>query len=98
MELHEEDVITYEGKDELLTYRLSMPSTFRVQELKDAIARNFENFDGVSSSCRMLSHSSPGWRSGEITVTIEVKVEFKEIDSDLQKQPDSLEELRRLDA
>jgi hypothetical protein len=96
MKLHEEDVITYEGEVDLFSYRLSMPATFRVQELKDEIARNFDKFDNESSKCRVLSHSDPGWKSGEINVRIEVIVEFKETDTDQVNKLDSFEELRSL--
>jgi hypothetical protein len=74
--LNQEDVINLYEKEGLNFGRpmLTVSSTFRVEELRKKFEQN--NLIGLHEKifdCRVLHHNQPGWRTGKMQVSVEVK-------------------------
>lgn len=105
--LDQEDVINlYEEKKLHCEFTaLTVPSTFRVEELRDEVERH--NVTGLHTKifeCRVLRQNQPGWRTGKMQVNVEVKFmpdepiqeESLMEESKPDEKDNALEELRNL--
>jgi hypothetical protein len=93
--LHQEDVVNQGENGDLIPHNLTMPRTFKVEELRAKIEKELSRYWEASFDCSVLRHSQAGWQSGTITLRFSVDIEFQPEESESE---DSLDELRNIDS